>query len=72
MINKYSVEAFMDKLLKLEVIELLGVARIMNIGLYLNNDKEQPKDGADILIEMCEKYKTYSRAARKNLMKIIG
>lgn len=71
MINKYSCEVFLEKLVKMETMDIFGIATIMNVNLFLDEEKTKPKDGADIIIEMCERYNTYSRPRRKTLIKII-
>ena len=43
----------------------------MNISLYRDKDKKEPKEGIDILIEIAEKFKTYPRSRRKVLIKMI-
>lgn len=71
MINKYSCEAFLEKLVKMETVDIFGIATVMNISLFLDEKKTKPKDGADLIIEMCERYNTYSRPRRKNLIKMM-
>lgn len=71
MVNKYSCEVFLEKLVKMEIMDIFGLATIMNINLYLDDKKTKPKEGADIMIEMCERFNSYSRPRRKTLLKLM-
>lgn len=69
--SKYSCESFFELISKLDALDALGIATLMNISLYRDKDKKEPKDGIDILIEIAEKFKTYPRSRRKVLIKMI-
>lgn len=100
--GKWGLEKFVESLVVLEVVDLMGIATLMGIGLYEDEEPEvkdrgdsgneveengysaaapkkngdgathrTPKSGEVILTEMIQKFNSYGRIRRKNLMVVI-
>ena len=71
--KKISEADFLQRVLMLETVEFVGVARILGIQLIIEdeNKEKNPRSFEVVLKDMLSKYATLSRRQRKNLMKII-
>jgi len=68
---KNELEKFQNRLLKLEVTEFIGVAKILNVPLVNNDEEKTPLPFEEVFISMLEKYSSLSRTRQKNLQKIL-
>lgn len=66
--EKYT-RVFLNKLLKLTPIEVIGIARFFNISLIDENNLE--KDGQELLKEIIDKFNSYSHTKQKRFLKIL-
>lgn len=65
------MEKFLIQLSKLEPVEFIGVAHLCGAHL-LQEDNKTPRDFADILRDILDKYKTLNRKKRRELEKILA
>ena len=82
MIGKNSPENILKKIVELDVVEFLGVCKILGIKLYYtdvlsesdNQEDEQPRprEFTEIWIDLCDKIKGLNRTRRKNLAKLVN
>lgn len=75
MVSKGKVEEFLKALLKLEMKEFFGVARLMGISLIKENvEGADPvvKTGEELIEEMATKFQGYNRYKRRNLMAVLN
>ena len=77
MVSKGKVEEFLKALLKLEMKEFFGVAKLMGISLVKEvvEDEEGAKPvvktGEELIEEMATKFQTYNKVRRRNLMAVL-
>lgn len=68
-------EKFLHALLKLNPVELAGLAMVMGIPLHepSENSEEEPKarDGAAIINDILTTYASYNRDRRRNALKVV-
>lgn len=82
--NKYSPENLVTKVLELDVVEFLGICKIVGVDVYEdvecgrpNEDTNttdaasQPRDFADIWTDLCDKIESMNRTRRRNLGRLI-
>lgn len=65
---------FAGLLPRLPIEELLGITKIMGIGLVCGEDENGEKlvkDGEIIIQEMFDKFSTYDKTRQKNLLRIM-
>ena len=60
---------FVDSISKLEALYFMGVARIMDTAIVTPDSETRSME--DIMSDMIDKFISYNRAQRRNLMKII-
>ena len=65
------MEKFLTQLSKLEPVEFIGVAHLCGARL-LQEDNKTPRDFADILRDILNKYETLNRKKRRELEKILA
>jgi hypothetical protein len=65
------MEKFLIQLSKLEPMEFIGVAHLCGAHL-LQEDNKTPRDFADILRDILNKYETLNRKKRRELEKILA
>lgn len=61
---------FATLLSKLGVEEFFGVCRIMNIPV-IDVETKDFREGEDLIVEVLEKFPTYNRTQRRNLLRIL-
>ena len=66
---KIRAEDFLRRVLMLETVEFIGVARILGVQLV---EEEIPREFEAVLKDMMLKYERLSRTQRRNLMRIIN
>jgi len=64
------MEKFLTQLSKLEPVEFIGVAHLCGARL-LQEDNKTPRDFADILRDVLNKYQTLNRKKRRELEKAL-
>lgn len=62
---------FVKEISKLEPIEFMGLAKILNIELVENNEKKTPRTFETVMSEIIDKYIKLSRTQRRSVMKIV-
>ena len=65
------MEKFLTQLARLEPMEFIGVAHLFGARL-LQEDNKTPRDFADILKDILDKYKTLNRKKRHEHEKILA
>jgi hypothetical protein len=65
------MEKFLMQLSKLEPVEFIGVAHLCGARL-LQEDNKTPRDFADILRDVLNKYQTLNRKKRRELEEILA
>lgn len=60
---------FVEKITKLEAVYFMGIARVMNTAVV--NPDGSTRTMEDIMSDMIDKFISYNRTQRRNLMKII-
>jgi hypothetical protein len=65
------MEKFLIQLSKLEPVEFIGVAHLCGARL-LQEDNKTPRDFADILRDVLNKYQTLNRKKRRELEEILA
>ena len=65
------MEKFLTQLSKLEPVEFIGVAHLCGARL-LQEDNKTPRDFADILRDVLNKYQTLGRKKRRELEKVLA
>lgn len=65
------MEKFLIQLSKLEPVEFIGVAHLCGARL-LQEDNKTPRDFADILRDVLNKYQTLNRKKRRELGKVLA
>lgn len=65
------MEKFLTQLSKLEPMEFIGVAHLCGAHL-LQEDNKTPRDFADILKDILDKYETLNRKKRRELEKTLA
>jgi hypothetical protein len=65
------MEKFLIQLSKLEPVEFIGVAHLCGARL-LQEDNKTPRDFADILRDVLDKYQTLNRKKRRELEKALA
>lgn len=65
------MEKFLMQLSKLEPVEFIGVAHLCGARL-LQEDNKTPRDFADILRDVLDKYQTLNRKKRRELEKALA
>lgn len=65
------MEKFLIQLSKLEPVEFIGVAHLCGARL-LQEDNKTPRDFADILRDILNKYQTLNRKKRRELEKALA
>lgn len=65
------MEKFLIQLSKLEPVEFIGVAHLCGAHL-LQEDNKTPRDFADILRDILDKYETLNHKKRRELEKILA
>lgn len=63
---KADTTKFFKILVKMEPLEILGVARILKIEIM--KDKDTPRDFTDVLLDMGTKFQELDRKKRRNLI----
>lgn len=78
--GKYSPENLVREILKLDPIEFLGICKICGVDVYedvecgqANEDANatQPRDFADIWVDLCDTIEAMNRVRRRNLGSLI-
>ena len=78
--SKNSPESLVVKILELDPIEFLGVCKIVGVDVYedvecgqANEDADatQPRDFADIWVDLCDTIEAMNRVRRRNLGSLI-
>ena len=65
------MEKFLTQLSKLEPVEFIGVAHLCGARL-LQEDNKTPRDFADILRDVLNKYQTLNRKKRRELEEVLA
>ena len=65
---KADTTKFFKILVKMEPLEVLGVARILKIEIM--KDKDTPRDFADVLVDIGAKFQELDRKKRRNLISL--
>lgn len=65
------MEKFLIQLSKLEPVEFIGVAHLCGARL-LQEDNKTPRDFADILRDILNKYQTLNRKKRRELEEVLA
>ena len=65
------MEKFLTQLSKLEPVEFIGVAHLCGARL-LQEDNKTPRDFADILRDVLDKYQTLNQKKRRELEKVLA
>lgn len=64
-----NIADFLTLITKLEVGEVIGVCRILNIKLIDENN--EPRQGEDLIVEVASKYASLNYTQRRNLKAIV-
>lgn len=74
--NKIVKMGFEEKLARLQPIELLGVAKMLNVSLVEPqldpNEKPAPRDGVKIVEDVVARYDSLNRTQKRNLNLILN
>ena len=65
------MEKFVREIFKLKPEEYLGVLTICNIDLFKDEEKKEEKNFSQTYVELLDKVSYYSKARRRNLMRLI-
>ncbi len=65
------VKRFQRQLLQLEPIEFLGVAKILGVQFFEDEEEKEPRDFEVVFGEVCGKYAALNRRQRRNLDKLL-
>ena len=82
MIRRNNPENILKRIAQLDVVEFLGVCKILDVKLYnvditsekKVNDKEQiqPRDFTEIWSDLCDKVENLNRTRRRNLARLVN
>ena len=82
MIKRNSPENILKRIAQLDVVEFLGICKILNVRLYnvditsekKEDDKEQmqPRDFTEIWSDLCDKVENLNRTRRRNLARLVN
>lgn len=82
MIRRNSPEYILKRVAQLDVVEFLGICKILNVRLYnvditseeKVDDKEQmqPRDFTEIWSDLCDKVENLNRTRRRNLARLVN
>ena len=82
MIRRNSPENILKRIAQLDVVEFLGVCKILDVKLYnvditskeKVDDKEQiqPRDFTEIWSDLCDKVENLNRTRRRNLARLVN
>ena len=65
------LQKFVFELTKLEPIEFLGVAHVLNVGLFEDEERKIPMGFEIVVSEIIDGYIMLSRRKRRNLMRML-
>mgnify|MGYP007101853463 FL=1 len=72
-IKKVKTEKILEKVVKLDPVEFLGVCKILGIRIFKDNDgkQENPRDFSEIWYDLCDKIVQLNRTQRRNLTTLL-
>ena len=62
---------FINYASKLEVMEFMGLVRMLNVDIFKNDKEKTPRSFEEIFSEVMDKFIQASPMQRKNIMKIL-
>lgn len=67
--EKITNQKFMELLIGLEAVEFLGLCKFL--GVKLMDDSKSPRDFADLLSDLMEKFQNLNRTRQRELLQIL-
>lgn len=67
--EKTTNQKFMELLIGLEAVEFLGLCKFL--GVKLMGDSKSPRDFADLLSDLMEKFQNLNRTRQRELLQIL-
>lgn len=67
--EKITNQKFMELLIGLEAVEFLGLCKFL--GVKLMEDSKSPRDFADLLSDLMEKFQNLNRTRQRELLQIL-
>lgn len=67
--EKTTNQNFMELLIRLEAVEFLGLCKFL--GVKLMEDSKTPRDFADLLSDLMEKFQNLNRTRQRELLQIL-
>lgn len=67
--EKTTNQKFMELLIGLEAVEFLGLCKFL--GVKLMEDSKSPRDFADLLSDLMEKFQNFNRTRQRELLQIL-
>ena len=67
--EKTTNQKFMELLIGLEAVEFLGLCKFL--GVKLMEDSKSPRDFADLLSDLMEKFQNLNRTRQRELLQIL-
>lgn len=67
--EKTTNQKFMELLIGLEAVEFLGLCKFL--GVKLIEDSKSPRDFADLLTDLMEKFQNLNRTRQRELLQIL-
>lgn len=61
---------FMEALIEIEIVEFIGVARILKVNV-LKEDNETPRNFVDVFSDMVDAFAKKNRTQKRELLKIV-
>lgn len=65
------IDKFITLLVNLQPVEFMGLARVLKVRLYTNEEEREPRKFEDVFAEVLERFSKCDRARRREIIRLI-
>ena len=65
------IDKFITLLVNLQPVEFMGLARVLKVRLYTNEETREPRKFEDVFSEVLERFSKCNRARRREIIRLI-
>ena len=65
------IDKFITLLVNLQPVEFMGLARVLKVRLYTNEEEREPREFEDVFAEVLERFSKCNRTRRREIIRLI-
>lgn len=65
------IDKFITLIVKLQPVEFMGLARVLKVHLYANEETREPREFEEVFAEVLERFDKSNRTRRREIIQLV-